>query len=96
MLVNLKIKTAIIASSDLIMTNDLGLSIKGQVQKLNTPIPCRVRLFERMTGRLIFDTVTDQFGNYEFNHLTANKFFIVAHHPENQFNAVIQDNVVPK
>ena len=71
-------------------------SIKGQVKELGNNIPCRVRLFEKLSGRLIADKLTDIYGNYEFDHLTKTKFFIVAHHPASQFNAVIQDNVVPK
>ena len=73
-----------------------GLSIKGKVSEKNTPIPCRVRLFEKLSGRLIADITTDQHGNYEFDHLLHSIFFVVAHHPVSQFNAVIQDNVVPK
>ena len=71
-------------------------SIKGQVKELGNNIPCRVRLFEKSTGRLIADVATDEVGNYAFLNLIKTKFFIVAHHPASQFNAVIQDNVVPK
>lgn len=71
-------------------------SIKGQVKELGNNIPCRVRLFEKNTGRFIADVLTDEVGNYEFVNLIKTKFFIVAHHPENQYNAVIQDNVIPK
>lgn len=82
------------------LNNDLiengSYSIKGQVKELGNNIPCRVRLFEKSTGRLIADIVTDALGNYAFNHLAKVKFFIVAHHPQQQYNAVIQDNVVPK
>ena len=95
MLLDLNVKQAI-CPSDLILTSDIGLAIKGQVKELNIPFPCRLRLFERMSGRLISEVMTDQSGNYVFNHLNANKFFIVAHHPLNQFNAVIADLVVPK
>ncbi|MDH1240759.1 carboxypeptidase regulatory-like domain-containing protein [Acinetobacter johnsonii] len=73
-----------------------SLSIKGCVNESNTPIPCRVRLFEKLSGRLIADKLTDLNGNYEFDHLAKINFFIVAHHPGSQYNAVIQDNVVPK
>ncbi|WP_441374323.1 carboxypeptidase regulatory-like domain-containing protein [Acinetobacter lwoffii] len=79
-----------------IQTSSKGLSIKGRVEEENTPIPCRLRLFEKLSGRMVFETVTDQSGFYEFDHLTKTKFFIVAHHPASQFNAVIQDNVEPK
>lgn len=71
-------------------------SIKGQVKELGNNIPCRVRLFEKSIGRLIADVATDEVGNYEFLNLIKTKFFIVAHHPLNQYNAVVQDNVVPK
>lgn len=96
MLLNLKVKVASNSANDGSIINGIGLRIKGSVFELNTPIPCRVRLFEKLSGRLIADKLTDQNGFYEFDHLTKTKFFIVAHHPENQFNAVIQDNVVPK
>ena len=95
MLINFKVIPAI-CSNESILLNDVGLSIKGRVTALSIPIPCRVRLFERLSGRMLFDVLTDNDGNYKFNHLTLNKFFIVAHHPLNSYNAVIQDNVVPK
>ncbi|WP_092691286.1 hypothetical protein [Acinetobacter kyonggiensis] len=88
---------AINRSNTLVGTSlDNGLSIKGQVKGMGVPIPCRVRLFEKLSGRLIADKLTDENGFYEFNHLTKTKFFTVTHHPASQFNAIIQDNVVPK
>ncbi|MEN8424051.1 carboxypeptidase regulatory-like domain-containing protein [Acinetobacter junii] len=96
MLLNLQVINAICSNVDQILTIDVGLSIKGTVKELNILFPCRVRLFERSTGRFILETMTDQVGNFEFNHLTKNKFFIVAHHPSNTYNAVIADLVVPK
>ncbi|TCB17313.1 carboxypeptidase regulatory-like domain-containing protein [Acinetobacter sp. ANC 5045] len=73
-----------------------GLSIKGQIKEGGNNIPCRVRLFNKLTGRIVRDITTDQHGNYEFDHLLHSIFFVVAHHPSSKFNAVIQDNVVPK
>ena len=72
-------------------------SIKGQVREKNAPIPCRVRLFERKSGLLMSEVATDNDGYYAFYNLNdEERFFVVAHHPRLQFNAVIQDNVVPK
>ena len=96
MIANLKLVSSRDYSTEQTLTYNLGLGIKGTVKELNIQIPCRVRLFERLSGRLINEVLTDNSGNYEFNHLTANKFFVVARHPASQFNAVIQDNVVPK
>jgi hypothetical protein len=72
-------------------------SIKGQVQEKKVPLPCRVRLFERKSGQLMAEVATDSQGYYAFYNLNdEEQFFVVAHHPRLQFNAVIQDNVVPK
>jgi hypothetical protein len=79
-----------------LIVTDTNLSIKGTVKELNIPIPCRVRLFERVSGLLVADKETDNHGNYEFTCLNKLKYFIVAHHPLNQYNAVIADLVVPK
>lgn len=96
MLLNLNVISAVNNTVDIILTNRKGLSIIGKVAEKKVPIPCRVRLYEKLSGRLIAETLTDAQGNYEFDHLTAVKFFLVAHHPASTFNAVIQDNVVPK
>lgn len=96
MLLNLKVVSATNNSLDIILNNIKGLSIIGIVTEKKLPIPCRVRLYEKLSGRLIAETVTDAQGNYKFDHLTAVKCFLVAHHPASLYNAVIQDNVVPK
>lgn len=96
MLVNINIVPAINTNLDPILTIDKGLSIKGQAKQKNIPLACRVRLHEKTSGRLIADVATDPNGFYEFDHLIKAKFFIVAHHPAGEFNAVIQDNVEPK
>lgn len=95
MLVQLNVVASILGKGAVI-TSSKGMSIKGRVFEKNTPIPCRIRLFEKLSGCLVADIQTDHSGNYEFDHLIQNRFFIVAHHPKNQYNAVIQDNVVPE
>ena len=95
-LVKLAIKTTRTPDADGVLTLSNGLAIKGQVKELGNNIPCRVRLFERQTSRLINEVLTDNLGNYEFDHLEIGTFFIIAHHPENQYNAVIADLLVPK
>ena len=95
-LIKLAIKTTRTPGADGVLTLSNGLAIKGQVKELGNNIPCRVRLFEKLSGRLIADVLTDNTGYYAFDHLTETKFFIVAHHPQNQYNAVIQDNIIPE
>lgn len=97
MIVGLFPKFAICNSTEpFLLRNDKGLVIRGMVTEKNIAIPCRIRLYEKLSGRLIAEVPTNEQGNYEFNHLSNAKFFIVAHHPTSKFNAVIQDNVVPK
>lgn len=88
--------TYIVRPDDGVFMNNNALSIKGKVTEIGIQFPCRVRLFEKLSGTLISDSLTDENGFYQFNNLRKVKFFLVAHHPSNQYNAVIQDNVVPK
>ena len=78
------------------VTLNSGLSIKGQVKVQGRNLPCRVRLFHKASGRIVDNVKTSNDGNYAFSNLLATQYFVVAHHPASQFNAVIQDNVVPK
>lgn len=96
MLLSHTVVLAINANNDGVLDNLKGLSINGQTKQKDIPLFCRVRLFEKHSGRLIMDKSTNNDGHYEFDHLTKAMFFIVAHHPASQYNAVIQDNVVPK
>lgn len=71
-------------------------SISGSVTKLNIPFPCHVRLYERLTGRLIAQTLTDSMGNYSFSYLNDGfEFTLMAHDHQRQYNAVVQDMVKP-
>lgn len=96
MLINLQVVNAICENADPVLTTNVGLSIEGQVRVLGVSTRCQVRLFEKVSGRLVASVVTNHTGHYEFDHLTKTKFYLVSHHPASQYNAVIQDNVVPK
>lgn len=96
MKINPKVILAYSSAEHRTRTTSTGLSIKGQVKQKNIPLECRVKLYEKFSGRLIEERATDPNGFYEFDHLTRTKFYVVAHHPAGEFNAVIQDNVEPK
>ncbi len=55
-----------------------------------------VRLFARSDAALVGQTITFADGSYQFTVYDTKEKFLVAHHPKRLFNAVIQDNVVPK
>lgn len=88
----------LVAPTGLARSVEYGRSgiIKGTVFKQGIQIPCRVRLYEKSSGLKVSETLTDASGRYYFANLEKIRFFLVAHDPVSQFNAVIQDNVVPK
>ncbi|AXY60179.1 hypothetical protein [Acinetobacter sp. WCHAc010052] len=55
-----------------------------------------VRLFARSDATLVGQAITDLNGSYQLTVRDKEDKFLVAHHPKRLFNAVIQDNVVPK
>lgn len=73
------------------------MSISGVVMEQNIPCVAIVRCYEKKTGRLLDQTLSNPDGYYKFTGLTRkNECFIVSHNLSGSFNAVIQDNVVPK
>lgn len=74
-----------------------GGSIKGKVTKIGIEYPCVVSLHDRSSRQLIEAKKTDLQGNYIFENLAFGfVFLLIATDPVKKFNAVIQDNVVPK
>lgn len=74
-----------------------GGSIKGKVTARGLKYPCTVSLHERSGRNLMQSKETDLQGNYNFENLAFGfVFFVMATDPAKKFNAVIQDNVVPK
>ena len=57
---------------------------------------CDVRLVEKRTGRLVFRTFSNSDGTYVFKYLKRTEYLVMAIDRNGEFNAVIQDNVVPK
>lgn len=78
-------------------TSVLG-SVKGSVKKLGQNYQnATVALYNKANLQPIAIRKPDQNGNYQFLGLNTDlKTFIVAFDKKQQFNAVIQDNVVPK
>ena len=70
--------------------------IKGTTKKLGAISPSSVFLFNPLTQKILI-TTSDVDGSYKFLGLPkGQKFVVFARDDANQYNAVIQDNVVPK
>lgn len=88
-------------TSNLLQTLPIGpvvASIKGSVKKLGSAYQnSSVVLYNKANLQPIAVRKPDQNGNYKFFGLNTDlKTFIVALDQNQEFNAVIQDNVVPK
>ncbi|HAA06028.1 MAG TPA: hypothetical protein DCD99_01150 [Acinetobacter schindleri] len=70
--------------------------IKGSLKKQGMPTNGVVYLLSLRTMGLISTTKTNSNGSYEFKGLPKTSFIVVSRDRSGQFNAVIQDNVVPK
>ena len=78
----------------------LGLQpnkIIGKTTKNGLATQSIVRCYDKASGALLLQGVSDKDGVYSFSGLNKNnRYYIVSHDPLSKFNAVIQDNVVPK
>ena len=71
-------------------------SIKGVVKKLGINHKATIYLLNPVNMNII-KTESDELGNYSFRGLAQGQAYLVfAKDINNQLNAVIQDNVVPK
>ena len=79
-------------------TGPVIAKVKGSVKKLGQQYQnATVVLYNKANLQPIAIRKPDQNGNYQFLGLNTDlKTFIVAFDQKRQFNAVIQDNVVPK
>lgn len=73
-----------------------GTAPNGIVTKAGIPARCVVQLLHGRSKILMMQTASANDGTYEFLGLDPNqKFIVIAYDPENQFNAVIRDNITP-
>ncbi len=80
-------------------SNSTGLlkMLKGSTKKLGANYAFqKVCLYSCANNQLIAATASDENGNYQFEVSSAAPVYVVALDNAKQFNAVIQDNVVPK
>jgi len=88
------------ASARLVDIEDGGsYQITGTVDELGVPGRYRVRLFDRISGRLIREIWSAADGTYSFQNLAYRPqgYFVVAYdHGENPHNAAIADLMTPE
>jgi hypothetical protein len=94
------IRNHISRATSLFITQNGNGKVQGTTKKLGVICPnVLVRLYERKSGNKlhIADTSSDKNGVYKFLNLpTDREFYVVGIDPASQYNAVIQDKLVPK
>lgn len=81
---------------------DFGVSsikqnlIAGKILQLGIPVSRQVRAYSRANGALLSSTYSDENGHYKMYLPFDSAYTIVSIDRNKKFNAVIQDNVVPK
>ncbi len=71
--------------------------IKGSIKKLGKNYSFqKVCIYSRANNQLLSSTLSDSEGNFTLELNSGAPVYIVALDTNKQFNAVIQDNVVPK
>lgn len=85
-----------------ILVKNTGVSISkitviaGQIQKMGTPIKNTLKIMPSSLGRVIKTVITDDDGRYKAYVPLDQAYLVYTQDNLKQFNAVIQDNVVPK
>lgn len=75
-------------------TTQNSKTISGQIQENSIPLPCHVRLFDQKSGELLSQVRSDNKGRYTFSNLNSESvYFIIVHHPDSIYNAVILDSI---
>lgn len=70
--------------------------IAGRIFELGLPVSRLVYVYSRNPGRLLARTRSDPNGRYKLYVPHDMAYTIISKDPNRKFNAVIQDNVVPK
>ncbi|AYO54391.1 hypothetical protein [Acinetobacter wuhouensis] len=80
----------------LITTQSKQTVVAGRTIERGTPVSRQVRVYGRSNGALLGSTYSNKSGDYKFYLPLDIAYTIVSIDLNRQFNAVIQDNVVPK
>lgn len=81
------------------VTDGGPLAISGTVaidDSPDIPVRRRVRLFEKLTGRLVREAWSGLDGGYSFTHLKNQEYFVLSHDHTNNYNAAIKDRITPE
>lgn len=69
------------------------LLIKGETTKNGVPLSCEVRSYNRKTGQLLNQAMSNLEGKYAILGSRTADNYIVAIDPDSEFNLATQDNV---
>ncbi|HCK31792.1 hypothetical protein KTJ40_01410 [Acinetobacter ursingii] len=80
----------------LLLTQLKQTVVSGKTMELGKPVSRSIRAYSRLNGALIKTTQSNENGEYKIYLPHDVAYTMVSIDPNKKFNAVIQDNVVPK
>ncbi len=97
-IVNDRIKRRFVGRSSAEYNPTKNLKILGSVKMLGNALttPTPIVLIDSIGLNVVQKTMSNKNGDYKFEWLTAKPHIVIATRTTKDFNAVIQDNVVPK
>ena len=89
------VDSAMFSTADANLTNELGASIRGDTLLLGDIFAnCKIRVYEKSSGRFLLQTKSDSNGKFVINHLQKGWKYTVICIPTNGENSKIFDNVI--
>ncbi|MCU4521931.1 hypothetical protein [Acinetobacter ursingii] len=80
----------------LLSTNSKQTVVAGRTSELGRHVSRPIRIYSRLNGALLKTSHSNENGEYKIYLPLDIAYTIVSIDPKKQYNAVIQDNVVPK
>lgn len=68
-----------------------GLVTEQITPAIKLPIRCEVLLYDKVNKKLIQRTLSDLSGFFEFKNVAPREYFVVAIHPDKEYNSIIID-----
>ncbi|ENU56848.1 hypothetical protein L291_3180 [Acinetobacter guillouiae MSP4-18] len=75
------------------LAHKANILIKGITTKLNVPIACPVRAYNRITGELLSRAHSKSDGSYLLFGQSDSKSYVLAVDPAGEYNIAVQDKV---